>query len=256
MEKQQQILNRGFDLDQLGPERPRRRVMIVDDEPESVKLLKMVMINAGMDVIGATSGPEALRKASELQPDLVLLDLMMPEMDGWETFEQLRKITGAPVIIVSAIADKEQVVRGLRIGADDYLTKPYHPAELVMRIEKALERGAPARASRALGFPEHDLYLNLESREVRLRGETLYLPRKVFSLLAILARYAPEMVSNEDIAVELWGSKDVEYQKRIKYLIFILRKHLEVDPANPAIIMTWGSFGYRLAGGQERKLRR
>ncbi len=256
MENQQAILNRGFDLDQLGPERPRRRVMIVDDEPESVKLLKMILINAGLDVIGAVSGPEALRKASELQPDLILLDLMMPEMDGWETFEQLRKITGAPVIIVSAISDKDQVVRGLRIGAEDYLTKPYHPAELVTRVEKALERGGPNRNNRSIAFPEHDLFLNLESREVRLRGETLYLPRKVFSLLAILARYAPEMVSNEEIALELWGSKDVEFQKRIKYLIFILRKQLEQDPANPQIILTWGSFGYRLAGGQERKLRR
>ena len=245
-EKSTRIYNHGLDLDVIEEQKPRKRVMIVDDEPESVRLLKLILINAGFDVSGAKDGSECIRKTAEQHPDLILLDLMMPDLDGWETYILIREISNAPIIFVSAMSAKENVIKGLQIGAEDYLVKPYHPQELIARIEKVLRRAELPSPTHSFVFPDIGLNINVDSREVRLRGKTVYLPKKVFLLLQTLASQAPKMVSNEEIARELWGSDLNDYQKRIKYLIFTLRKNLEIDPSNPKLIMTWGSFGYRL----------
>ncbi len=144
----------GLDLDRLDPSTPRRRVMIVDDEPETVGLLKYILSNAGIDVAGADSGKSAIDKVSRIWPDLILLDLMMPEMDGMETFANIRKLTPAPVVIVSAKNQKEDIVKGLQMGADDYITKPFHPAELVARVNTVVNRSRQISApSGLMEFP-------------------------------------------------------------------------------------------------------
>lgn len=116
---------KGMDLDSIETAIPHKRVMIVDDEPDTVEMVKLILTNAGIDVISAPNGKMALEKCLRLTPDLILLDIMMPEMDGYETYDRLRKITQTPVIFFSAKAQKEELVRGLQIGADDYITKPY-----------------------------------------------------------------------------------------------------------------------------------
>lgn len=136
--------DKGFDLDALDQASPRKRVLIVDDEIESTTLIKLVLMSAGLDVFGASSGKESMEKTRQRKPDIILLDLMMPSMDGWQTFENLRKITNAPVIFVSAKTDKFDIVRGLELGADDYVTKPFHPSELIARVKKVLSRPANA----------------------------------------------------------------------------------------------------------------
>ena len=126
----------GSDLDLLEPDHPHCRALIIDDESDTISLLKHIMINAGIDVASALDGPTALEKVARTWPDVILLDLMIPGMDGWEIFAKLRNLTNAPVMIVSALSDKEDVVHGLHIGADDYITKPFYPSELVARINR------------------------------------------------------------------------------------------------------------------------
>ena len=237
---------RGFDLDNFTEASPRKRALIVDDEIESTTLMKMVLMSSGLDVIGAYSGHESLVKCSKMHPDIILLDLMMPVMDGWETYEKLRDITDAPFMIVSAKTGKEDIIRGLDIGVEDYVTKPYHPAELIARVNRILNRSQAAPLVQLYHFPEINLKINTNSHEVEFNQRMIELPKKEFQLLSILAYHAPETVTNETLAKELWGDNSDKIQNRIKHLIFVLRHTLEQDPSHPALIRNRAGIGYRL----------
>lgn len=237
----------GIDLDSINESDKRLTAMIVDDEPETVRMIKYVLMDAGMDVIGATSGLDAIDKCPHAQPDVILLDLMMPEMDGYETFRFLRNITNAPVLIVSAKTQKDDIVEGLKFGADDYVSKPFHPAELVARINTVVRRSRYVAPISVYSFPNLELTVDLESREVKIRNNALLLPRVEFEVLAVLSRFAPKLVTKEVIAHEVWGEDSDKIQKRIKYFIHILRKKLEINPHAPRIIVSREGLGYRLA---------
>jgi two-component system, OmpR family, response regulator VicR len=243
---------KGIDLDYLEGPNPRKRALIVDDEGESVSLLKFILTNAGMDVVGAPSGPQALEKVSRVWPDIILLDLMMPEMDGIETYKRLRKITPAPVIIVSAKNQKEDVVSGLQVGADDYVTKPFHPGELVARINTIIKHHPTEKPKTMYEFPGVDLSMNIETRDVSIRGKTFSLPSREFHILMALAKQADHWVSHENLAREVWGMDDVRTTRRIKYLIFLLRQKLEEQPSHPQLILSREGLGYKLATGGEQ----
>ena len=238
---------RGNDLDNFNDSSPRRRALIVDDEIESTTLMKMVLMSAGLDVTGAYSGHESLEKCSKLHPDVILLDLMMPVMDGWETYEKLRNITNAPVLIVSARTGKEDIVRGLEIGVEDYITKPYHPAELIARVNRVLNRSAATSHPQQYHFSEIGLKINTKTHEVEYDQRLIELPKKEFQLLSILAYHAPETATNEILAKELWGDNSEKIQNRIKHLIFVLRQSLESDPSRPKLVRNREGIGYRLA---------
>jgi two-component system KDP operon response regulator KdpE len=237
----------GIDLDSINESKKRLTALIVDDEPETVRMIKYVLMDAGMDVIGANSGLDAIDKCPHAQPDVILLDLMMPEMDGYETFRFLRNITNAPVLIVSAKTQTEDIVEGLKFGADDYLTKPFHPAELVARINTIVRRSRFVAPILVYTFPNLQLTVDIESREVNIRDKALLLPRVEFEVLSVLARFAPKLVTKEVIAHEVWGEDSDKIQKRIKYFIHILRKKLEIDSHAPRIIISREGLGYRIA---------
>ena len=237
---------RGFDLDSFFETSQRKRALIVDDEIESTTLLKMVLMSAGLDVVGAYSGAESLIKCSKMHPDIILLDLMMPSMDGWETYGKLRDICDAPVLIVSAKTGKEDIVHGLDIGIEDYVTKPYHPAELIARVNRVLSRSQASSHPHTFHFPEIDLNIITASHEVFFGQRSIELPKKEFQLLNVLAYYAPQAVSNETLAKELWGADSDKIQNRIKHLIFVLRQSIEPDPAHPTLIKNREGIGYRL----------
>lgn len=239
--------NRGIDLDLLVDGSARKRALIIDDEVEHTTLLKLILMKAGMDVVGATSGAEAVQKCARSKPDLILLDLMMPNMDGWETFRRMRELTTAPIIIVSAKTAKEDIVRGFEVGADDYLTKPYHPAELVARVNRLLMRNIAVEKSNKLVFPDIDLTIDLEDHEVVMKRKSISLTGKAFELLVLLARAAPKNVSNETIAMEIWNEDSPKVQNRIKHLVFVLRQSMEIDPSHPKLILNREKIGYRLA---------
>ncbi|HEY9075185.1 MAG TPA: response regulator transcription factor [Anaerolineaceae bacterium] len=237
----------GLDLDQIGETPQRPRVLIVDDEPDTVFLMKTILRQAGFDVSGAYSSRDALQKTVATHPDLILLDLMMPEVDGWAAFEQLRQITEAPVMIVSALSGKEMVVRGLEIGADDYMTKPFSSIEMVARVRNILRRSQRKAEKRIYYFPEVDLKIDLDEHTLSLKGEKIALPGKEFAILELLARQAPNTVSYEAIADSVWGEDSPEVRNRIKYLIFLLRRKLDgVGNGEDGIIVNTGRIGYKL----------
>jgi len=235
----------GIDLDQVDAI-DRRKVLVVEDEVDTIFLLKQLLRIAGFNVLGATNGQEAIKKVMEYEPDLVLLDLMMPEMDGWETMQHMRKMSKVPVIIISALGAKEDVVGGLKKGADDYIPKPFFNAEVIERVKAVLRRaGKPKEISR-LVFPQVDLVIDLLTQEVVMNGKTIRLTPKEFAILAVLAKHSPAIVSYETIGDAVWGEDSAEVRRRTKYLIYLLRKKFaEISPKDN-IILNFDRLGYKL----------
>ncbi len=237
----------GKDLDNLAIDNPHRRILIVDDEIETVNLIKYILMDAGMDVISATTGYEAIQRTARNMPDAILLDLMIPDMDGWKVYEEIRKITNAPVIMLSAMAGKENVVRGLRSGADDYICKPFYPSELVERINRVTRNSGHVHMSQVFRFPSFGLLIDCHTREVTYGGKVIVLPAREFKVLATLARRPGQWVNLATIAFEVWSDTQTRVQNRIKYLVFLLRSQLEKDPRNPRLIVSREGLGYKLA---------
>jgi two-component system, OmpR family, KDP operon response regulator KdpE len=237
---------KGLDLDAYYQRPQRPRIMIVDDDPDTIQLLKEILRSEGFDVYGAMSRDEALRKSAEIPPNLILLDLMMPDYDGWDTFDHLRSVTNAPVIVISAKDSKDDIVHGLQLGIDDYLTKPFFNAEVVARIRTVLRRASAGEVTDRLAFPHVQLIIDRASQEVYFHDQLVHLSRREFAILACLAGHAPRSVSNEAIAREVWGEDSPEARKRIKYLIYLLRKKLEKTPSEPELILNNEAYGYRL----------
>ncbi len=245
------VARRGIDLDAFVGKASMQRALIVDDDPDTVDLIKIVIRNAGMDVVGAFSGIEALEKCSDLQPNIILLDLMMPGMDGWETYNRLRKLTDAPVIVVSADSKKENVVKGLNIGFDDYVTKPFFPPELVARVNVVLRRAGQSKPVTARIFSAIGLVIDFETHDVLLREKVVQLSPREFAILQALAKKAPRMVRYEEIAAGIWGEDNVKIRNRIKYLIYLIRQKMENDPNNPELILNREGLGYQLHTGEQ-----
>lgn len=244
----------GIDLDTVQAKPSSTRALIIDDDPDTVDLIKIIFRNAGMDVIGAFSGKEAIQKCSHSSPAVILLDLMMPDMDGWETYHNLRQLTDVPVIVVSADTKKENVVRGLNLGFDDYVTKPFFPPELVARVNTVLRRSAgTGQASRRI-FPEIDMAIDFETHDVSLRGEPVHLSSREFSLLEVLAAKAPRLVRYEEIAVKIWGMDNLKVRNRIKYLVYLIRQKVELDPNDPQLIINREGLGYQLNTGEMQEI--
>jgi DNA-binding response OmpR family regulator len=236
----------GVDLDAFQEEPAARRALIVDDDPDTVDLIKIIIRNAGMDVVGAFSGSEALQKCAELKPNVILLDIMMPGMDGWETYSGLRQITDAPVIGVTADDKKESLVKGLNLGFDDYVTKPFFPPELVARVNTVLRRAGTTAPVTVRVFPDAGMSIDFESHEITIGDRSIELSPREFAILAVLSKKAPRMVRYEEIASDIWGEDNIRIRNRIKYLIYLLRQKLETNPNNPQLILNREGLGYQL----------
>jgi DNA-binding response OmpR family regulator len=236
----------GADLDEVYASN-RKRVLVIEDEPDTVLLLKHILRSAGYNVLGAYSGQEALKKFSEVKPNLVLLDLMMPGMDGWETYRFLRQMSDVPVMVISAVSSKDEVVRALRSGIDDYLTKPFINAEVVARVEAILRRtqGTNAEVDRLL-FPEVDLIVDFRTQEIIHCNQRVQLTGREFSIMALLARAAPSIVAYHDIAVDIWEEDSAEARNRIKYLVHLLRRKFQRLQGKPDFIENVDRLGYKL----------
>lgn len=236
----------GLDLDTVRQLGGQRVVLVVEDDPDTLDLLKLTLRHAGMNVVGAMDGKQAIRKWMDANPSIVLLDLMMPEMDGWETLSQLRAITDAPIIILSALTQKEFVVRGLKQGADDYVAKPFAGDEVVARIEAALRRSVPPAPVSKLVFPEMGISVDLETRQVINGEHQIDLTPREFAVLEILAKQHPKPVSYEMLAQEVWGEDNEKIRERIKWIIYLLRQKIEKDPGQPKLILNKTRYGYQL----------
>lgn len=235
----------GIDLDTVRDE-DRARVLIIDDEPDTVTLLKLIFQREGFNVAGAVSGPEALEKLETVQPALILLDLMMPDMDGWATFERLRQVTEAPVIVISALGQSEHIVRALKMGVDDYVTKPFNNAEVIARSQALLRRTGEVKEIKRMVFPAIEMVLDLDTQEAFYRDNRIQLTGKMFEVMLILAKSAPRVVSYDDITTEIWGETGAGVRNRLKYLIYLLRQEFDAADGGKGIIKNVDRLGYKL----------
>ncbi len=224
----------------------RELVLVVDDEPRMTRFIRMNLELEGYRVVEAHNGLEALDKVRTNLPALVILDAMMPELDGFETLEILRETSSIPVIMLTVRADEEDKVRGLELGADDYVTKPFSTRELVSRVKAVLRRtqSPMVQAQGILRIDDH-LSVDLNSQHVIVEGQRIKLRPTEFRLLYHLIENAGWIVPHETLLAKVWGH---EYREEIHYLrlyVTYLRKKIEPDPSHPRYIFTERGVGYR-----------
>ncbi|HLG65199.1 MAG TPA: response regulator transcription factor [Ktedonosporobacter sp.] len=221
-------------------------ILIVDDEPRIRDFVRMNLELEHYHVIEASDGLEALEKLREYLPDLVILDVMMPEMDGFETLHALREVSSVPVIMLTVRQSEQDRIRGLDLGADDYLAKPFSPRELLLRIRALLRRSLMPPPSRKTEIVvDDDLKIDFSRREVIVRGEKVALRPTEYRLLYHLVSNAGRLLTHETLLSKVWGR---EYRDEAHYLrlyITYLRQKLEKDPAHPQYILTERGVGYR-----------
>ena len=223
------------------------KILIIDDDETTVKLMSVLLERRGFEVIKAFSADDGLRKAYRHQPDLVLLDIMMPDVDGWEVCRRLRDMSDVPIIFLSARGEIRDVVRGLEMGADDYIPKPYDNDELVARIRVHLRRAPKPNINEELVFNGGEFRINFMNREVRVRNELKHLTPKEFNLLGVLVRNAGRVVPRTELVTEAWGDEYADAIDSLKLYIHYLRQKVEVDPEKPDYILTSRGVGYRFA---------
>ena len=221
-----------------------QRILIVDDERKLVQGLVAYFRDAGFETLTAYNGRAALDLARREQPDLIVLDLMLPETDGLEVCRQLRRTSGVPIIMLTARVEETDRLIGLELGADDYIVKPFSPREVVARARAVLRRarGALEPATELRGG---NVVLNLDRRSVRVAGQPIELTPTEFELLAALMRNAGRPLSRSQLLDATQGDAYAGYERTIDAHIKNLRRKLESDPANPTHILTVFGFGYK-----------
>jgi DNA-binding response OmpR family regulator len=223
------------------------KILVIDDEETTVQLISILLERRGYEVIRANRAEDGLRKAYRTHPDLVLLDIMMPEMDGWEVCRRLRELSDVPIIFLTARSEIRDVVKGLEMGADDYIVKPYDNDELVARVRAQLRRVPAPSISEELVFDGGDFRVNFLNREVRVRGRAVHLTPKEFNLLGVMVRDAGRVITRNELVTEAWGPEYSDAIDSLKLYIHYLRQKLEVDPQRPQYILTSRGVGYRFA---------
>lgn len=223
-----------------------RTVLLVDDEPTLVATLKYNLEREGYRVVTATDGERAIAAARTERPDLIILDLMLPVMDGLEVCRILRRETGQPILMLTARGEEVDKVVGLEMGADDYVTKPFGMRELLARVRALLRRTAPAEHEE--GLVSGDLVFDLKRREVRRDGAVLELKPKEIDLLLYFARNRGRAFTREQLLREVWGYDFYGDSRTVDVHVSWLRQKIETDPHRPARLVTVRGVGYRFEG--------
>jgi two-component system, OmpR family, alkaline phosphatase synthesis response regulator PhoP len=221
------------------------RVLVVDDEPRIVQLVRDYLERAGFTVSTARTGPEALMRARQDRPDLIVLDLGLPELDGLEVTRRLRRDSGVPIIILTARDDETDKVVGLELGADDYVTKPFSPRELTARVRAVLRRHAGDRGADVVRAG--DLVLDVGRLRAEVDGRAVSLTSTEFHLLAILARQPGRVFTRSQLLDAVHGESFESYERAIDAHVKNIRRKLEPDPRSPRYLLTVYGVGYRLA---------
>jgi two-component system KDP operon response regulator KdpE len=221
-------------------------ILVVDDEPRIIQFIRMNLELEGYRVLQASNGLQALEKVRDELPDLVILDVMMPDLDGFETLRILRETSDVPVIMLTVKAEEDDIVRGLRLGADDYVTKPFSPRELSSRVEALLRRAElPAPIEKTALEIDDRLTIDFARREVIVDGQRIQLRPTEYRLLYHLVSNAGWVMPHETLLQKVWG---YEYRDETHYLrlyITYLRQKIEEDSSNPKYILTERGIGYR-----------
>ncbi len=220
------------------------RVLVCDDEPQILRALKVILRDAGFEAVPAASGEEALDLAAVKPPEAAILDLMLPDLDGVEVTRRLREWSRMPILVLSAVGEEDRKVEALAAGADDYVTKPFGPRELVARLEAVMRRARPGGDEPLISA--EGLEIDLAARTVRRDGERVHLTPTEFGLLRALATNRGRLLTHRALLVEVWG---VEYEDDLQ----VLRAHIanlrrKIEPADgPRYILTDPGVGYRFA---------
>jgi two-component system KDP operon response regulator KdpE len=222
-----------------------KKLLIVDDDIDLCQTIKHVFMAEGMQVFIANDGREGIQAFFAHRPDLVLLDIRMPEIDGWELCRQIRMMSNTPVIMLTTLDEDQQVVRGLKIGADDFVTKPFSREVLLARVQAVFRRTAPQPQS-GHDLTYHDGYLSVDltRHEVRREGEPVRLSATEFRLLRYLLKHAGRVLTHQAILHNVWGT-DCHNPEYVHVYLWHLRKKLEKDPRSPNYLVTEHGFGYR-----------
>jgi DNA-binding response OmpR family regulator len=221
-------------------------VLVVDDEPRMVQFITMNLKLEGFQVISAGDGYQALEKVTKEMPDIVILDIMMPDMDGFETLKRIRELSPVPVIFLSVKGEEYDRVRGLDLGADDYITKPFSPRELVSRIKAVLRRIEPENSNRRSEIVvDEDLKINFDQRKVFVRGQEIKLRATEYRLLFQLVSNAGKLLTHETLLSRVWGPEYRDEDHYVRLYINYLRQKIEKDPKNPRYILSERGLGYR-----------
>jgi two-component system, OmpR family, KDP operon response regulator KdpE len=220
------------------------RVLVCDDEPQILRALRVILRDAGYEAIVAASGEEALDRAAVRPPAAAILDLMLPDFDGVEVTKRLREWSEMPIIVLSAVGEEEAKVRALAAGADDYVTKPFGPPELVARLEAVLRRAKPEASEPVI--VADDLRVDLTARTVHCDGQPVHLTPTEFELLRVLAQNRGRLMTHRSLLVEVWGPEYGEDFQVLRAHIANLRR--KIEPAGgPRYIRTDPGVGYRFA---------
>ena len=225
------------------------RILLVDDDKTLLQFLGEYLTGDGFEILTASNGAEALRTAYQHHPDLVVLDVMMPGMDGWEVCARLHEMTGVPVVLVTGKTTEADKLRGFKLGADDYLTKPFSFAELSARIQAVLARSRAASPNVQHLISLGDLVIDLEKRSVRQGDKELSLTPTEYRLLEYLARNQGRAVPEAELAQAVWGTYREEDASTLRRFIWLLRKKVEENPSDPKLVKTVRGFGYRMGTG-------
>jgi len=230
----------------MAEELDRRRILVVDDEERMVRFIRMNLEHDGFQVSEAFNGKQAVQKLRDVNPDLILLDVMMPDLDGFDVLEMIREISNVPVIMLTAKSEEDDRVRGLELGADDYVAKPFSPRELVSRVRAVMRRTESASGSMH-GLIEVDdrLKIDFDRREVWLEGKIVKLRPTEYRLLFHLVQNTGWVVSHDQLLAKVWGYEYRDEPHYVRLYINYLRQKLEKDPANPKYILTERGVGYR-----------
>jgi DNA-binding response OmpR family regulator len=227
------------------------KILIVDDEPRYLRLMEANLVTEGYSVIKATNGQEAVDKVAREQPDLVLLDIMMPVLDGFAATERIREFSSIPIIVVTARGEESARVRGLDLGADDYIVKPFSATELLARVRAVLRRvKTPSTTQQALFF-HGNLKIDFAKAEVYRNDRLVFLSATEYRLLLQFAHNLGQVLTSEELLTSVWGPEYRDDKEILWVSISRLRQKLEDDPKNPIHIVTRSGMGYSMPALEE-----
>jgi two-component system KDP operon response regulator KdpE len=229
----------------------RPRILVVDDEPQIHRFLRPALLASDYDVISAETGREARREAATRAPDLVVLDLGLPDQDGKEVIAELRSFTQVPIIILSARDQEQEKVEALDLGADDYVEKPFGIAELLARIRTSLRRREAGLSATPDRMVFGDLRIDSTRRAITRGGERLHLTPKEYELLLQLAQNSGRVLTHRHLLSAVWGPAHADDVQYLRVAIGQLRAKIEIDPRHPQLIVNEPAVGYRFAADRE-----